>query len=154
MSYETVRRWCGKFGPDCVRRLKIRQGRLGDTWFPDEVFVTINGERQYLWRAVDQDGDVIDILVQSRRNRRAAERFFRKLLKAQGEVPLRLVMDKLKSYSAALRTIMPSLNQDTNDTRTTELKFHTNQPGSGNDRCDGSSLHDKLNSSFRCMASF
>ena len=107
VSYETVRRWCGKFGPDYARRLKKRQGRLGDTWFLDEVFVTINGERQYLWHAVDQDGDVIDILVQSRRNRLAAERFFRKLLKAQGEVPLRLVTDKLKSYSSALRTIMP-----------------------------------------------
>ncbi len=72
-----------------------------------------NGERRYLWRAVDQDGDVIDILVQSRRNRRAAERFFRKLLKGQGKPPLRLVTDKLKSYSAALRTIMPSVNHDT-----------------------------------------
>ena len=113
VSYETVRRWCGKFGPDYARRLKKRQGRLGDTWFLDEVVVTINGERQYLWRAVDQDGDVIDILVQSRRNRLAAERFFRKLLKAQGEVPLRLVTDKLKSYSSALRTIMPSVHHDT-----------------------------------------
>ena len=113
VSYETIRRWCAKFGLEYVRRLKRQQGRLGDTWFLDEVFVKINGERQYLWRAVDQDGDVIDILVQSRRNRRAAERFFRKLLKAQGKVPFRLVTDKLKSYSAALRTIMPSANHDT-----------------------------------------
>jgi putative transposase len=114
VSYETVRLWCRKFGPDYARKLRRRQGRLGDTWFLDEVFVTINGERQYLWRAVDQDGDVIDILVQSRRHRRAAERFFRKLLKAQGKVPFRLVTDKLKSYGAALRTIMPSVNHDTN----------------------------------------
>ncbi len=85
VSYETVRQWCRKFGPDYARRLRRRQGRLGDTWFLDEVFVTINGQRQYLWRAVDQDGDVIDILVQSRRNRRAAERFFLKLLKGQGK---------------------------------------------------------------------
>ena len=102
-----------RFGPDYAKRLKRRQGRLGDTWFLDEVFVTINGRRQYLWRAVDQDGDVIDILVQSRRNRRAAERFFRKLLKNQGNVPFRLVTDKLKSYGAALRSIMPSVNHDT-----------------------------------------
>ncbi len=114
VSYETVRQWCRKFGPDYARRLRRRQGRLGDTWFLDEVFVTINGQRQYLWRAVDQDGDVIDILVQSRRNRRAAERFFLKLLKGQGKVPFRLVTDKLKSYGAALRTIMPSVNHDTN----------------------------------------
>ena len=113
VSYETVRRWSKKFGPDYARRLKKWQGRLGDTWFLDEVFVTINGQRQYLWRAVDQDGDVIDILVQSRRNRHAAERFFRKLLKGQGKVPFRLVTDKLKSYRAALRTIMPSVNHDT-----------------------------------------
>ena len=112
VSYETVRQWCAKFGPDYAKRLKRRQGRLGDTWFLDEVFVTINGRRQYLWRAVDQDGDVIDILVQSRRNRRAAERFFRKLLKNQGKVPFRLVTDKLKSYGAALRSIMPSVNHD------------------------------------------
>ena len=79
----------------------------------NEVFVRINGERQYLWRAVDQDGDVIDILVQSRRNRRGAERFFRKLLKGQGKVPFRLVTDKLKSYGATHRTIMPSVNHDT-----------------------------------------
>ncbi len=113
VSYETVRQWCRKFGPDYARRLRRRQGRLGDTWFLDEVFVTINGQRQYRWRAVDQDGDVIDILVQSRRNRRAAERFFLKLLKGQGKVPFRLVTDKLKSYSAALRTVMPSVNHDT-----------------------------------------
>ena len=113
VSYETVRRWCRKFGPEYVRKLKRRQDRLGDTWFLDEVFVTINGKRQYLWRAVDQDGDVIDILGQSRRNRLAAERFFCKLLKGQGKTPLRIVTDKLKSYGAALRTIMPSVNHDT-----------------------------------------
>jgi putative transposase len=113
VSYETIRRWCVKFGPEYGRKLRRRQGRLGDTWFLDEVFVTINGERQYLWRAVDQDGEVIDILVQSRRNHRAAERFFRELLKDQGKIPLRIVTDKLKSYSAALRTIMPSVKHDT-----------------------------------------
>ena len=116
--------------------------------------MTINGERQYLWRAVDQDGDVIDILVQSRRNRRAAERFFRKLLKGQGKVPFRLVTDKLKSCGAKLRTIMPSVNHDTERYRTSEPKYHTSQPGSGNDRCDSSSLHDNRNSSFPCMVSF
>ena len=63
VSYETIRQWCGKFGPDYARRLKRRQGRLGDTWFLDEVFVTIHGQRQYLWRAVDQDGDLIDLVV-------------------------------------------------------------------------------------------
>ena len=82
---------------------------LGDTWHLDELFVTLNGCQQYLWRAVDEDGDVLDILVQSRRNRRAAVRFFRKLLKRQGRVPRRLITDKLRSYPAASRTVMPSV---------------------------------------------
>ena len=109
VSYETIRQWSRKFGAEYARKLKRREGRLGDTWHLDELFVTIQGKRQYLWRAVDQDGDVIDILVQPRRNRRAAERFFRKLLKSQGSEPWRLVTDKLRSYGAARRTIMPSV---------------------------------------------
>ena len=113
VSYEAVRLWCLKFGPEYARRLKRRQSRLGDTWYLDEVFVTIQGRRQYLWRAVDQDGDVIDILVQSRRDRRAAKRFFRKLLKHQGATPWRLVTDKLRSYGAAHRTVMPSVVHST-----------------------------------------
>ena len=109
VSYEAIRLWCLKFGPEYARGLKRRQGRLGDTWHLDEVFVTIRGQRQYLWRAVDQDGDVLDILVQPRRDRRAAKRFFRKLLKGQGRVPGRLVTDKLRSYAAAHREVMPSV---------------------------------------------
>ncbi len=84
VSYETIRQWCRKFGPEYARKLKRRQGRLGEKWHLDEVFVKIRGERHYLWRAVDQDGDVIDILVQRYRNARAAKRFFRKLLKGEG----------------------------------------------------------------------
>ena len=91
VSYETIRQWCRR----------RRRGRLGDTWYLDELFLKIQGRRRYLWRAVDQDGDLIDILVQSRRDRRAATRFFRKLLKAQGRAPRRLVTDKLRSYAAA-----------------------------------------------------
>jgi putative transposase len=109
VTYETVRQWCQKFGPDYVRKLKKRQGRLGDTWHIDEVFVTIQGQRHYLWRAVDQDGDTIDFLVQRRRNQRAAERFFRRLLKGQGCEPRWLVTDKLRSYDAAHRTIIPTM---------------------------------------------
>ena len=109
VTYETVRQWCQKFAPTYARKFKKRQGRLGDTWHIDEVFVTIQGQRQYLWRAVDQDGDTIDILVQRRRNQRAAERFFRRLLKGQGGEPRWLVTDKLKSYDAAHRTVMPTV---------------------------------------------
>ncbi len=64
MTYETIRQWCQKFGPADARKLKKRQGRLDDTWYLDEVYVTIQGKQQYLWRAVDQDGDTIDISVQ------------------------------------------------------------------------------------------
>src|SRR5215472_5572106 len=104
VSYETIRLWCQKFGADYVHKLKRRQGRLGDHWHLDEVFLRIKGHLQYLWRAIDQDGDVIDILVQPRRDRCAAERFFRRLLRGQGQEPLRIITDRLRSYSAAIRT--------------------------------------------------
>ncbi len=113
VSYETIRKWCWTFGPEYARTLRRRRGRMGDTWYLDELFVTIQGRQQYLWRAVDQDGDVIDILVQSRRDRRAAARFFRKLLKGQGREPRRLITDKLRSYSAAHRTVIPSVVHST-----------------------------------------
>jgi len=106
VSYETIRLWCKKFGAGYVRKLKRRQGRLGDTWHLDEVFIRINGQQQYLWRAVDQDGDVIDILVQPRRDQRAAEKFFRRLLQGQGKEPFRIITDRLRSYSAAMRTTL------------------------------------------------
>ena len=80
VTYEAIRQWCLRFGLDYARRLRHRRGRQGDTWYLDELFVRIQGRQQYLWRAVDEDGDVLDILVQSRRNRRAAKRFFRKLM--------------------------------------------------------------------------
>ena len=113
VTYETIRQWSIKFGAQYARRLKRRQGRLGDTWYLDEMFVSINGQRQYLWRAVDQDGDVLDILVQPRRDGRAARRFFRKLVKSQRREPFRLVTDKLGSSRVAHREIMPSVTHDT-----------------------------------------
>jgi putative transposase len=113
VTYETVRQWCRKFGPGYARKLKRRQGPLGDIWRLDEVFVRIRGERHYLWRAVDQDGDVLDILVQRYRNTHATKRFFRKLLKGQERTPLQLVTDRLKSYGAARRSIMPSVEHNT-----------------------------------------
>ncbi len=82
---------------------------MGDIWQVDEFFITIQGQRRYLWRAVDQDGDVIDLLVSRRRDRRAAERFFRKALKSQGKPPWHLVTDKLRSYAAAHRAVFPSV---------------------------------------------
>src|SRR5271166_5089631 len=98
VTYETIRSWCGKFGPDYANQLRRRRPRPGDKWHLDEVFVKINGVTHYLWRAVDQHGDVLDILVQSRRNAVAAKRFFRKLLKGLRYVPRVIVTDKLASY--------------------------------------------------------
>ncbi len=107
VSYESIRSWCNKFGPAYARSIKKRRGTLGDTWYMDEVYiVTVRGERRYLWRAVDQDGDVLDILVQKRKDKRAAIRFFKKLMKGQGRSAREMVTDKLPSYGAARKAIM------------------------------------------------
>lgn len=113
VSYETVRSWCVKFGNQYCSRLRKKRGKLGDTWYLDEVLIKINGVLHYLWRAVDQDGDDLDILVQKRRNKLAAMKFFRKLLKGQQAAPLKIVTDKLRSYSAAKRDIIPSVDHST-----------------------------------------
>jgi putative transposase len=83
VSHEAIRQWCEKSGPQYAAGLRRRKPQVGDTWHLDEVFVKINGVRQYLWRAVDQEGNVLDILVQSRRNTKAAKRFMAKLMKRQ-----------------------------------------------------------------------
>ena len=109
VSYETIRSWCNKFGPAYARSIKKRRGTLGDTWYMDEVYiVTVRGERRYLWRAVDQDGDVLDILVQKRKDKQSAVRFFKKLMKGQGCSARKIVTDKLPSYGAARKEIMPT----------------------------------------------
>ncbi|MER6113993.1 IS6 family transposase [Streptomyces hirsutus] len=109
VSYETVRRWCLKFGQAYAHGLRRRRPRPGDTWHLDEVFIKINSELKYLWRAVDQHGNVLDILLQNRRDKAAARRFFRKLLKKTRSVPRVVVTDKLRSYGAAHREVMPSV---------------------------------------------
>jgi putative transposase len=108
LSYETVREWCFKFGQTYANRLR-QSPRPGDRWHLDEVFIRINGRVHYLWRAVDQDGEVLDILVQSRRDKRAAKKFIRKLLRGLRYVPRVIITDKLRSYSAAKAEIMPSV---------------------------------------------
>jgi putative transposase len=109
VSYEAIRKWCRKFGQHYANQLRRRRPKPGDKWHLDEVFLTINGERHYLWRAVDQAGNVLDILVQSRRNKAAAKKFFRKLLKRLTYVPRVIITDKLKSYGAAKRDILPGV---------------------------------------------
>ena len=105
ISYETVRRWVLKFGPAIARRLRQRRPVPSDRWHLDEMVVLIAGQRMYLWRAVDDEGEVLDMLVQRRRDTRSALRLMRKLLKKQGFVPKLLVTDKLRSYAAAFRRL-------------------------------------------------
>ncbi len=105
LSYETVRRWALKFGQAYARRLRTTRPRPDVRWHLDEVFVSIAGKRMYLWRAVDSEGEVLDILVQSRRNKKAALKLMRKLLKKQRFVPDAFVTDKLPSYGAALKDL-------------------------------------------------
>jgi putative transposase len=109
VSYEAIRQWCRRFGQTYANQLRRRRPQPGDKWHLDEVFLTINGERHYLWRAVDQDGHILDILVQHRRDKQAAKKFFRKLLKGLKYVPRVLTTDKLKSYGAARRELLPSV---------------------------------------------
>jgi putative transposase len=109
VTYEAIRKWCRKFGQPYANQLRRRRPRPGDKWHLDEVFLTIKGEHHYLWRAVDQDGNVLDILVQRRRDKRAAKKFFRKLLKGLAYVPRVVITDKLKSYGAAKREILPGV---------------------------------------------
>src|SRR5437660_10772031 len=107
VTHETIRQWGLKFGREFANRIRRRTPRRGDKWHLDEVVISIAGKKHWFWRAVDQDGFVLDILIQSRRDKKAAKRLFRKLLKKQGRAPRVLVTDKLKSYAAAKREIMP-----------------------------------------------
>lgn len=109
VSYETARRWARKFGPDYACRLKCKKPSRNDIWHLDEVAVTIAGQKHWLWRAVDQDGYVLDEIVQSRRNTKAAKRLLTRLLRKQGVAPKRIITDKLPSYGAARRQIMPKV---------------------------------------------
>jgi putative transposase len=110
VSHQTVRLWAEKFGRHFANDIRKRSaGRLGDKWHLDEVVITIAGKKHWLWRAVDQDGFVLDVLVQSRRNAKAAKRLMRKLLKGQGRSPRVMITDKLRSYGVAKREVMPGV---------------------------------------------
>lgn len=108
-TYETIRDWSQHFGGIDAKRLRSRSKRPDDHWHLDEVYLSINGRLQYLWCAVDQDGEVHDIIVQPQRNKQVAKRFFRKLLKGLRYVPRVLITDQLRSYDAAKAEIMPDV---------------------------------------------
>ena len=107
VSYETIRRWGKKFGPEYARRLRRKPPRLTDIWHLDEVVISIAGKKHWLWRAVDQDGYVLDEIVQTRWDAKAAKRLLIRLMKKQGMAPRRIITDKLPSYGAAKRQVMP-----------------------------------------------
>ena len=105
LSYETVRRWVNQFGPTLAANLRKRRPKPHTVWHLDEVYLKIDGRMVYLWRAVDAEGEVLDVLVQSRRNKQAALKLMRKLLKKYNFIPDRLITDDLQSYGAAAREL-------------------------------------------------
>ena len=107
VTRESIRLWCIKFGALYARRLKRKHRGYGDTFYIDEVFVRINGKQHYLWRAVDQDGEVVDVYLQANRDGAAAKRFFRRLLRSHRSEPRKIVTDKLRSYGVAHRELIP-----------------------------------------------
>ena len=113
VTHESIRRWDLKFGPAFAGRLRRRHPRPGDTWHLDEVYLRINGQLHYLWRAVDQHGVVLDILVQERRNASSAKRFFKRLLKGLRYKPRHLATDGLRSYGVAHRELLPDVRHRT-----------------------------------------
>ena len=112
VTRESIRLWCIKFGALYARRLKRKHRGYGDTFFIDEVFVKINGKQHYLWRAVDQDGEVVDVYLQAKRDGAAAKRFFKRLLRSYGGEPRKIVTDKLRSYGVAHREVIPASIHD------------------------------------------
>jgi len=113
VSYETIRQWCLKITSPITRQLKKKQGKLGDEWFLDEVFIKLNGNAHYLWRAVDQDGCELVVFVSKSRNKKAALKLFRKLFRTQPRKPTVIITDKLPSYKAALREIGVNIKHNT-----------------------------------------
>jgi putative transposase len=113
VTHESIRFWCNKFGPQYAHRLRRRHRGYGDTLFIDEVFVRIQGRQRYLWRAVDQDGDVVDVLLQERRDATSARRFFGRMLARLGNEPRTIVTDKLGSYAVAHRELLPGAAHET-----------------------------------------
>ena len=108
VSHETIRAWCSKFGPSYAAGLRRRRARAGDKWHLDEVALKIRGKRHWLWRAVDQHGVILDILVQERRDQTAAERFLLQVLQGElGAEPRVVITDTLASYLPAIRQVLP-----------------------------------------------
>jgi putative transposase len=103
VTHESIRLWCNKFGSKYPASLRKRHQGYGDTFFTDEVFIKLDGKQHYLWRAVDQDGEVVDVFLQKKRDSRAAKRFFKRILKKHKGDPRMIATDELRSYSGTLQ---------------------------------------------------
>ena len=135
VSYETVRRWVNHFGPMIAANLRKRRPKPYTTWHLDEVYLKIDGRMVYLWRAVDAEGEVLDVLVQAKRNKRAALKLMRKLLKKYGFVPDKLVTDDLRSYVLQPVNLGSQNATSAVNGATTEPRIHINRPDDENARC-------------------
>jgi putative transposase len=151
ISYETVRRWVLKFSPMIARKLRQRRGRPSDRWHLDEMVIRIAGEHLYLWRAVDNEGEVLDMLVQRRRDRRAALRLMRKLLRKQGFTPKSLTTDKLGSYGAAFRHLGLTCPHEQGLRRTIAPRIPISRCDDASVRCSGLNQPDRPSASSVSM---
>ncbi len=127
VTYEAIRLWCNKFGPKYASNLKKTHRGYGDTFFIDEVFIRIDGKQHYLWRAVDQDGEIVGVFLQKRRDGAAAKRFFKRLLTKHRDEPRKIVTDKLRSYGVAHRELIPDTIHDTSQYANNRAEF-SHQP--------------------------
>ena len=151
VSYETVRRWVQKFGPQIARRLRRFRDRPSSRWHLDEMVIQISGKQLYVWQAVDDEGEVLEILVQRRRNRAAAVKLMRTLLKKQGFAPSVITTDKLRSYGAALRVLRLSAlyERGLRKNNRAEVSHQPNRRPS--ERCNGSNRTVQLSCSSQCI---
>jgi transposase-like protein len=150
VSYETVRRWVNHFGPMIAADLRRRRSKPHTIWHLDEVYLKIDGRLVYLWRAVDAEGEVLDVLVQTRRNKRAALNLMRKLLKKYGFVPDKLVTDDLRSYGAAASALGIADVTSAVDGATIERRIRISQLDEGSARCKVSKAWDPRKDSSQC----
>ena len=138
VSYETVRRWMNHFGPIIATELRRRRPRPHSVWHLDEVYLKIDGRMVYLWRAVDAEGEVLDVLVQTKRNKHAALKLMRKLLRKYAVVPERLVTDDLRSYGAATSLSASTTSTTAGDGRTIGPRIRISRPARGSAKCNAS----------------
>ena len=148
LSYESVRCWVLKFGPMIARRLRQRRPRPSDRWHLDEMVVRIAGKRMYLWRAVDHEGEILDVLLQRRRDRRAAVKLMRKLLRKHGFAPKRVTTDQLRSYGAPpCGTSGSAVTMNRVRDKTIAPRIHIRSCAGASERCSASNQRPRLNAS-------